>query len=95
MGEVKELARFYELIRLDPKIGTSHISLYIALFLLYDQNGFRNPVNICRKEVMEIAKIKGLATFHKCIRDLSESGYIQYFPSYNAAVFSQVNLIKV
>jgi hypothetical protein len=95
MRDVKELVRFYEAIRLDARIGTSHISLYMALFLLYNQNGFRNPVNICRKEVMEIAKIKGVATFHKCIRDLSQSGYIQYFPSYNAAVFSQVNLIKV
>lgn len=92
MREVKELTRFYQAIQHDARVGPSHISLYMALFQLYNLNSFNNPVNISRKEVMGIAKIRGFATFHKCICDLSEFGYIQYFPSYNTAIPSQVNL---
>jgi hypothetical protein len=67
----------------------------MALFQLYNLNGFRNPVSIYRKRVMEVAKISGLATFHKCIKDLHGFGYIQYLPSYNPAIESQVNLLKL
>jgi hypothetical protein len=91
MGEIKELTRFYQAILEDSRIGPSHISLYMALFQLYNLNGFRNPVMISRNEVMAIAKFKGLATFHKCIRDLNEFGYIQYFPSYDARICSTVS----
>lgn len=93
--EIKELTRFYETIRNNPRMGPSHISLYMALFHLYNLNGFRNPVNICRKRVMEIAKISAFATFHKCIKDLDQFGYVQYWPSYNSTINSQVNLLKL
>lgn len=95
MGEIKELTSFYEAIRDDPRIGTSHISLYMALFQLYNLNGFKNPVSINRRRVMEVAKIGGVATFHKCIRHLDEFGYIRYEPSFDARVGSEVYLLKV
>ena len=44
---------------------------------------------------MEVAKISGLATFHKCIEDLNDFGYIQYLPSYNPATSSQVNVLEL
>ena len=43
---------------------------------------------------MEGAKINGLATFHKCIKDLNEFGYIRYLPSRNPTVSSQVVFLK-
>jgi hypothetical protein len=58
-------------------------------------NGFQNPIEITRTSVMEVAKISGLATYHKCIKDLNDFGYILYKPSYNPAISSQVFLIKV
>lgn len=95
MEKVKELTRFYQAVQDDPKIGMSHISLYMALFQLYNLNGFKNPIYVCRKRVMEIAKVNGFATFHKCVKDLNENGYIEYFPSYNPLMHSQVNLVKL
>jgi hypothetical protein len=95
MNEIKELSRFYETIRNDPRIGTSHISLYMALFQLYNLNRFRNPLNIYRKEVMALAKISGLGTFHRCIKDLNQYGYLEYCPSYNPSIQSQVILLNV
>jgi replication initiation and membrane attachment protein DnaB len=95
MGEVKELTSFFTAIRDDNRIGTSHISLYMALFQFYNLNGFQNPLGITRSAVMEVAKISGLATYHKCMKDLTEFGYIEYSPSFNPAISSKVHLLKL
>lgn len=95
MEKIKELTSFYEAVQNDPRIGPTHISVYMALFQLYNLNEFKNPVYIDRKTVMQISKINGFATFHKCIKDLIARGYIQYFPSNHRSIQSRVNLIKV
>ena len=95
MEQVKELANFYTAIKDDHRIGTTHISLYMALFHFYNLNGFQNPIEITRASVMEAAKINGIATYHKCIKDLQEFDYILYTPSYNPAISSKVELLKV
>lgn len=92
MTEVKELTIFFSAIREDNRIRISHISLYMALFQLYNLNQFQNPVAITRAEVMILAKFTGLATYHKCMKDLVELGYIRYIPSYNPSSSSQVHI---
>lgn len=89
---VNELSDFFRSIREDNRITTSHISLYMALFERWNQNDFKNPVLIRRREIMQAAKIGGIATFHKCIRDLHELGYIRYSPSYDPAVKTSVRM---
>lgn len=95
MEQVKELTSFYSAIKSDPRIGTTHISLYMALFQFYNLNRFENPIQITRTAIMEVAKISGLATYHKCMKDLVEFGYIEYQPSYNPSISSQVVLLMV
>ncbi len=95
MEEVKELTCFFVAIREDHRIGPSHVSLYMALFQLYNLNQFQNPVKITRTTVMDAAKISGFATYHKCIKDLVNFGYIHYVPSFNPAICSEVYLLKV
>lgn len=41
---------------------------------------------------MKMAKISGLGTYHKCIRDLNNFGYIRYQPSFNYRKKSKVYL---
>ncbi len=93
MEQVQQLTHFYSAIREDNRIGTTHISLYMALFQFYNLNRFCNPVEITRTTLMEGAKISGLATYHKCIKDLNDFGYIEYMPSYNPAITSKVYLL--
>lgn len=95
MSEVNELTNFFSAIKEDARIGTTHISLYMALFQFYHLNGFQNPIQITRATVMETAKISGTATYHRCMKDLVDLGYIQYLPSYNPAINSQVHILKV
>ncbi|HEU5365459.1 MAG TPA: hypothetical protein VFU62_08000 [Hanamia sp.] len=95
LSEISELTRFFSAIAEDPRIGTTHISLYMALFQFYNLNGFQNPVLITRSSVMKVAKINGIATYHRCIKDLQECGYILYEPSFNSAIGSKIYLIRV
>jgi len=93
-GHISGLTHFFTNVREDHRVGPTHISLYMALFQLYHLNAFQNPVIITRSLVMDVAKISGLATYHKCIRELHNYGYIQYVPSFNPRVGSKVWLVK-
>jgi hypothetical protein len=95
MEQVKQLTSFFLAIREDSRIGTTHISLYMALFHFYNLNEFKNPIEITRATVMDAAKISGFATYHKCIKDLNEFGYISYEPSFNPSINSRVYLLKI
>lgn len=90
MNYIKHLTGFYEKVAQDNTLNPTHISLYLALFQFWNFNRFRNPVSISRDEVMRISKIHSKATYHKCLKNLHSSGYIDYQPSYNPFVGSQV-----
>lgn len=83
MNYIKHLTGFFEKIVKDHSLNPTHISLYISLFQCWNTNRFQNPISITRDEVMRISKICSRATYHKCIRELHEKGYIKYEPSYN------------
>lgn len=91
---VPQLTEFYSSILNDNRINTRHISLYMALFECWNKNNFQNPVHIKRDVIMPIAKISGIATYHKCIRDLHEFGYIKYLPSFHPGIQSQVYFLQ-
>lgn len=90
--QVEALSAFFRAIKEDNRISTSHISLYMALFDLWVQNNFQNPILVARRQVMASAKINGLATYHRCIKHLHEYGYIVYRPSHTASLKSQVSI---
>lgn len=82
MSELKPLSDFFAAIANDPCINTTHISLYMALLQFWYGHDCKNPVSIFSHEVMRLCKISGSATYHKCIKELSDYGYIRYIPSY-------------
>jgi hypothetical protein len=92
MNYIKHLTGFFDHIMIDRNLNPTHISLYIALFQFWNINRFKNPICITRDEVMRICKISSKATYHKCMRDLNDKGYINYEPSYNPFKGSMVIL---
>ncbi|GAC1426878.1 MAG: hypothetical protein NVSMB67_30110 [Flavisolibacter sp.] len=90
---IVQLSDFFTMIKKDNRISTSHISIYMALFERWNQNDFKNPIYFKRCKLMEMAKIRGVATFHRCIKDLAEFGYIEYMPSFYSKIPSQVHLL--
>lgn len=74
----------------DDRLNPAHISLYLALFQFWNLSRFRNPVSICRADAMRLSKIGSRATYHKCIKDLHNWGYLEYMPSHNPYKGSRV-----
>ncbi|MBK0368222.1 hypothetical protein [Flavobacterium agrisoli] len=83
MEQLKPLSDFFKAIEKDYRISITHIGIYAALLQYRSDNGFINPIKVYRSEIMQIAKISGPATYHKCIRQLNEYGYISYMPKRN------------
>ncbi len=83
MNYIKHLTGFFEKVVLDKNLNPTHVSLYIALFQFWNCNRFKNPISISRDEVMRISKISSKATYHKCMKNLHQLGYVDYQPSYN------------
>ena len=94
MNYIKHLTGFFDRIVQDRNLNPTHISLYVALFQFWNVNRFQNPISITRDEVMRISKICSKATYHKCMRELNEKGYIKYEPSFNPFKGSMVILFN-
>ncbi len=94
MNYIKHLTGFFDRVVQDGNLNPTHISLYIGLFQYWNVNRFQNPISITRDEVMRISKICSKATYHKCMRDLNDKGYIKYEPSYNPFKGSMVVLFN-
>jgi hypothetical protein len=83
MNYILQLSGFFQRVASDKHLNPTHVSLYMAIFQYWNAGHFQNPVSISRQELMRISKISAKATYHKCIKDLHNLGYIQYIPSYN------------
>ena len=94
MNYIKHLTGFFEKVAIDKTLNPTHVSLYIALFQFWNCNRFKNPISINRDEVMRISKISSKATYHKCLNNLHNFGYINYEPSYNPFKGSHVILFN-
>jgi hypothetical protein len=68
--------------------------MYLALFLIWNHNRFQNPLSINRSEVMKISKIGARATYHKCMTELHQWGYLKYVPSHNPLKGSLIYLFN-
>lgn len=94
MNYIRHLTGFYEKIHEDSRLNPTHISLYLALFQFWNLNHFQNPISISRHEMMKLSKIAAYGTYHKCIKDLQDFGYIEYLPSFNPYKGSLVHLFN-
>lgn len=86
------LSNFFAAIKLDSRISTTHISIYVAVLQYYNEHGCKNPIYVFSHELMKIAKISGAATYHKGIRALNEYGYLRYEPSFKRTKGSKILL---
>jgi SOS-response transcriptional repressor LexA len=95
MNYIKHLTGFFEKVSIDFELNPTHISLYMSIFQLWNQNRFQNPISISRDELMRISKISSTATYHKCIKELTAKEYIIYTPSYNPFKGSTLEVLNL
>ena len=94
MNFVKHLRGFFFRLSRDKNMTAHHISLYLALFQLWNANRFRDLFEINRMDLMSLSRIGSRNTYSKCIRDLHKWGYIRYFPGANRFHASRVSCIR-
>lgn len=89
-----EFAAFQSALKRLAKDGSllaTHVSLFTALFVCWQRCGYEKPFSVNRRELMVFSKIASVATYHKCIKELDEKGYVHYMPSYHPKNGSQVS----
>ena len=94
MNYIRHLAGFFDRVAADERLNPTHISMYVSLFQFWNASRFQNPISISRNELMRVSKISAKATYHKCMRELNDFGYLQYRPSYNPFKGSLVYLFN-
>ena len=91
---IKHLNAVFSQFSKDSRLNPTHISLYIALFQLWNLNRFLEEFFINRDEVMQLSKIGSKSTYHRCIKELNHWKYIVYFPSHNPYRGSKIKMFK-
>ena len=92
MNYIHHMNNWFAKVQADERLYPSHISLYIALFQLWNANRFKNPLSVSRNELKSLSKIGSSNTYTKCIKDLHNWKYIEYKPSKNPIKGSEVNM---
>lgn len=94
MNYIKHLRGFFDRLERDANMTALHISLYLALFQLWNMNRFRIPFEINRMDVMGMSRIGSRNTYSKCMKELNDWGYITYFPNSNRYQVSKVSCTR-
>ncbi|MDR6941352.1 hypothetical protein [Mucilaginibacter pocheonensis] len=93
MKLAQQADRFLQKASDDKRLLPSHISLFMAMFY-YSPDKPGDHFQVSRKKLMRFSRIKSVATYHKCIRELVAYGYIDYQPSYDPYRASSVALLN-
>ena len=91
MENTKVLADFFSAVRNDGRIGVTHIGVYASLLQYWQENGCKNPIIAFSHQVNEIAKVSA-RTYRKCLKELSDYGYLRYMPSRKRNRASEIHL---
>ena len=91
---IKHLKGVFIQFSKDNRLNPTHISLYVGLFQIWNNNRFPEEFYINRDEVMSFSKIGSKSTYHKCIKELSHWQYIVYYPSHNPFKGSRIKMFN-
>lgn len=91
---IKHLNAVFLQFSKDSRLNPTHISLYVALFQLWNNYHFPDNFHINREEVMQFSKIGSKTTYHRCIKELHHWKYLLYEPSHNPFHGSKIKMFN-
>lgn len=94
MNYLRHLNGFFERLDQDKRLSSYHISLYLALFRQWNECRFCDRFVVSRAEMMEQARIGSANTYARCMKELTDWGYIHYKASSNLHCGSAVSCIR-
>ena len=81
--EIADYSKWVNRMGKDDRLMATHISLFTALFVCFQRSQFVSPFPVTRAGLMACSRIASIATYHKCIKELNDFGYIRYQPSFS------------
>lgn len=90
---INHLNSVFEQFRKDNRLNPTHISLYMALFQLWNYHRFRESFHVNREDVMRLSKIGSKSTYHRCTKELHHYKYLIYEPSHNPFKGSVIKML--
>ena len=94
MNYIRHMSGFFGRLSQEQLMTPFHVSLYMALFQLWNLNRFRNPFTISRDETMQLSRIGSANTYARCMKQLQEWGYIRYVSTANNYFGSHVTCVS-
>jgi len=91
---IKHLNAVFLQFSKDSRLNPTHISLYVALFQLWNNYHFPMEFYINREEAMQFSKIGSKTTYHRCIKELHHWKYLIYEPSHNPFKGSRIKMFN-
>jgi hypothetical protein len=91
---IKHLNAVFLQFSKDGRLNPTHISLYVALFQLWNTYHFSDEFYINREEAMRYSKIGSKTTYHRCIKELDHWKYLLYSPSHNPFRGSKIKMFN-
>ena len=95
MYHLHHLNTFFLQMQKEQRLTAMHISLYTALFHLWNYHRFQMPFQISGEHVMQISGIGSKNTYAKCLRELHQYGYILYYKAGRKYQKAQVSLVEL
>jgi SOS-response transcriptional repressor LexA len=92
MSEV-ENRNWINRLSIDFRINIWHKAIALAILQISVDMCANSTIQISRRRIMNISKIRSITTYHKYLKDLQAFGYIEYYPSYHPALGSKIILI--
>jgi len=78
---IRHLTAFYTLVHEHERLRANDISLYMALFQLWNLEHFPISLMVDRNLVVRLSKIGSLRTYLQCLKRLHDFGFLTYEPS--------------
>ncbi len=78
---IRHFNAFYTLVHEHERLRANDISLYMALFQLWNLEHFPVSLIVSRRVVMKLCKIGSLHTYTQCLKRLHNFGLLTYEPS--------------
>ncbi len=94
MNYFRHMNGFFARLAEDKRMSSYHISLYFALFQQWNADRFGEQFVITRAETMEMSRLGSVNTYARCMKELSQWGYIQYIPASNIHAGRRVSCIR-
>ncbi|MBS0027674.1 hypothetical protein ACTJJ0_03330 [Chitinophaga sp. 22321] len=92
---IRHLNAFFAQARKDDRLHAHHMSLYMALFQVWNQYRFQNPFPVLREEVMSLSRIGSRSTYVGCLKHLHACQYIVYQPAKHPYAPSLITILSL